>query len=86
MTRNADYAPVAQWIEQWSSKPRVGGSNPSRRANSVLVCISMTGKFIRNNLVFLKLHNLALSEKVALAESTTFTGESKHEFSKNTCS
>jgi len=46
----------------------------------------MTGKFIRNNLVFLKLHNLALSEKVALAESTTFTGESKHEFSKNTCS
>ena len=34
MTRNAEYAPVAQWIEQWSSKPRVGGSNPSRRATA----------------------------------------------------
>ena len=32
--------------------------------------------------MFLILHNLALSEKLALAESTTFTGESKHEFSK----
>ena len=32
VTKYADYAPVAQWIEQWSSKPRVGGSNPSRRA------------------------------------------------------
>ncbi len=25
-------APVAQWIEQWTSNPKVGGSNPSGRA------------------------------------------------------
>ena len=25
-------APVAQWIERWTSNPKVGGSNPSGRA------------------------------------------------------
>ena len=27
------YALVAQWIEQWPSKPLVVGSNPTRRVN-----------------------------------------------------
>lgn len=25
------FAPIAQWIEQWFSKPKVLGSNPSGR-------------------------------------------------------
>ena len=35
----SSYAPVAQWIEHWSSEPGVGGSNPSRRAKTTLVRI-----------------------------------------------
>ena len=30
------HAPVAQWIEHWTSDPRVGGSTPSGRAISSL--------------------------------------------------
>ena len=26
-------APVAQWIERWTSNPKVGGSNPSGRTS-----------------------------------------------------
>jgi hypothetical protein len=29
-------APVAQWIERWTSNPKVGGSNPSGRVFALL--------------------------------------------------